>query len=120
MCHFQTDDTENSKFSSVIMLLRADSSFWHLRLKWLKNITLLNTQNIISMCLFGLRRVHIPNQSCTFYKLYIKLCLLRTSFIEFEWRKVFEKFYANRTSNNKNINKVHDLPGHPSYVGILP
>ena len=36
-------------------------------------------------------------------------------FTEFEWRKVVEKFNDNRASNNENINKVHDLPGHPSY-----
>ena len=27
--------------------------------------------------------------------------------------RVFEKFNDNRVSNNENINKVHDLPGHP-------
>ena len=48
--------------------------------------------------------------------MYIKLYLLCTSFTEYEWWNVFEKFNTNRASNNENINKVHDLPGHPSYV----
>ena len=41
-------------------------------------------------------------------------------FTEFELRKIFEKFNGNRASNNENINKVHDLPGHPSYMYITP
>ena len=38
-------------------------------------------------------------------------------FTEFELQKVFEN-NGNRTSNNENINKVHDLPGHASYFKI--
>ena len=69
------------------------------------------------MCLFRLRRVriHWPTQSFTFYELYINLYFDAPHFTEFKLRKVFEKFYGNRASNNENINKVHDLPGHASY-----
>ena len=56
------------------------------------------------------------NQSCTFYKLYINFYLYAPLFTEFELRKVFEKFNGDRASNNENINKVHNLPGHASYV----
>ena len=34
-------------------------------------------------------------------------------------RRYFKKFNNNRTSNNENINKVHDLPGHASYVLLV-
>ena len=44
---------------------------------------------------------------------------MQSLFIEFELRKVFKKFNGNRASNNENIDKVHDLPGHPSYVTLL-
>ena len=69
------------------------------------------------MCLFGLRRVriHWPNQAYTFYKLYINLFFYAPLFTEFELRKVFENFNGTRASDNDNIYKVHDLPGHPSY-----
>ena len=45
-----------------------------------------------------------------------KLILVCTFFTEFELRKVFEKFNGDRASNNENINKVHDLLGHASYL----
>ena len=72
------------------------------------------------MCQFGLRRVriHRPNQPCTFYKLYINLYFYAPLFTEFELRKVFEKFNGNR-SINENINKVHDLLGHASYISFI-
>ena len=62
---------------------------------------------------FGLRRVciHRPNQLCTFYKLYMNLYFYAPPFTEFELRKVFEKF----NGHSEKINKVHDLPGHPTY-----
>ena len=41
-----------------------------------------------------------PNQSCTFYELYINLYFYAPLVTEFELRKVFEKFYGNRASNN--------------------
>ena len=37
-------------------------------------------------------------------------------FTELEWWKVFEKFNDNKASNNENIIKVHNLPGHPLYI----
>ena len=45
---------------------------------------------------------------------------MHLSFTEFELQKVFEKLNGNRTSNNENINKVHDLPGHASYLWDRP
>ena len=42
-----------------------------------------------------------------------KLIFYAPLFTELELRKVFEKFNGNRASNNENINKVQDLPGHP-------
>ena len=52
----------------------------------------------------------------SFYKLYINFYLYAPLFTEFELRKVFEKLNGDRVSNNKNINKVHNLPSHASYT----
>ena len=37
-------------------------------------------------------------------------------FYEIEWRKVFLKFNDDRTSNEKNISKVHNLVGHTMFI----
>ena len=63
--------------------------------------------------------VWVAPGSHTLTKLYISLYFYAPLFTEFELQKVFEKFNGNRASNNENINKVHDLPGHPSYLNII-
>ena len=79
-------------------------------------VKLMNMQLMTSMSLFGLRRVriHWPYWWRTIFKLFIQFYHLCINFTKFERRKIFVLFNDDRTSNELNMSKVHDLVGQPS------